>query len=386
MAGLSGITPPRASRRWSGTYTAAVAGRYILAIEGSGEGSGNRVTLDGKPVFDNWSLVRAFEPSLTLDLTAGPHTVVVEDKQDGTFSGHLQFGIVAEDKVVTERARKLAATAGIVVVSAGFNHSSESEGGDRTFSLPFGQDQLIQAMASANPRTVVTLTSGGNVDSTAWIDRVPALLETWYAGQSGGTALAEILFGDVNPSGHLPATFERRAEDNPTFSNYYPEGDTRRVLYKEGIFVGYRGYQHNRTTPLFPFGYGLSYTTFSFSNLTVTPTSAGANPQVTVTFDLKNTGSRKGADVAQVYLSDDHLKAPHAERQLKGFERVDLGPGETRHVSVTLDARAFAFYNVQAKKWTIDPGKFTVEVGDSVESLPLHADLTLTQQAAATSF
>ena len=130
----------------------------------------------------------------------------------------------------------------------------------------------------------------------------------------------------------------------------------------------------------------LSYTTFSFSNLAVSPTSAGANPQVTVTFDLKNTGSRKGADVAQVYVSDNHLKAPHAERQLKGFQRVELAPGDTRHVSITLDPHAFAWYDTGAKKWTIDPGKFTVHVGDNVDSLPLHTDLELTRAAASTTF
>lgn len=378
--------PKKLSQRWTGTYTAAADGDYVVAIEGSGEGSGNRVTLDGKQIFEEWDLVRAFQPAATIHLSAGPHRLVVEAKQNGLFGGHLRFGIMAADKIVSDRAKQLAAKADVVLVSAGFDHSSESEGGDRTFALPFGQNQLIQAMASANPKTIVTVTSGGNVDSSAWLDHVPALLETWYAGQSGGAALAEILFGDVNPSGHLPATFERRAEDNPTFANYYPEPGTRRVLYKEGIFVGYRGYEHNHTTPLFPFGFGLSYTTFSFANLAVSPTSAGVNPEVTVTFDLKNTGSRKGAEVAQVYVSDDHLKAPHAARQLKGFERVDLAPGETRHVSVNLDPRAFAWYDVSSKKWTVDPGRFTVEVGDSVESLPLHAIIDLTREAAATTF
>ncbi len=383
---LSGSGRKTSSRRWSGSYTAPSDADYIVVVDGSGEGSGNRVSLDGKQIFDNWDLVRAFQPAATIHLSAGPHKLVVEDKQGGLFGGHLAFAIVPASTIVNERAKQLAAKADVIVVTAGFDHSSESEGGDRTFALPFGQDQLIQAMAAANPKTIVTVTSGGNVDSHLWLDRVPALLETWYAGQSGGTALAEILFGDVNPSGHLPATFELRAEDNPTFSNYYPEPGSKKVLYKESIFVGYRGYQHNHTKPLFPFGFGLSYTTFSFSNLAVSPTSAGADPQVNVTFDLKNTGSRKGADVAQVYVSDDHLKAPHADRQLKGFERVDLAPGETRHVSVTLDPRAFAWYDTAAKKWTIDPGKFTIHVGDNVDSLPLHADLELTREAANSSF
>ncbi len=386
LSGSGLMTDKKSSRRWSGTYTAAADGDYILAIEGSGEGSGNRVSLDGKQVFENWDLVRAFQPAVTLHLAAGAHTLLVEDKQGGLFSGHIRFGIVAADKVVSARAKELAARADAVVVAAGFDHASESEGGDRTFALPFGQDQLIEAMAAANKKTIVTITSGGNVDSEAWLSKVPAVLETWYAGQSGGTALAEILFGDVNPGGHLPATFERRAEDNPTFNNYYPDPGTKEVHYKEGLFVGYRGYEHTHAKPLFPFGYGLSYTSFAFSGLKVSPESAGANPKITVSFNVKNTGARKGAEVAQVYVSDDHLKAPHAERQLKGFERVELAPGESRAVSVTLDARAFAWYDVAAKKWTIDPGKFTIHVGDNLESTPLHGSVTLAKEAAGSTF
>ena len=374
------------SHRFSGYYNVPTAGKYIVALQGSGEGSGNRVYLDGKVIIDNWDLLRAFEPQLTLELSAGPHKVVVEDRQTFVIGGRLRLAIVEANRIVNERAKALAAKADVVVVAAGFQASSESEGGDRTFALPYGQDELIQAMAAANKKVIVAITSGGNVDSNAWLDRVPALLETWYGGQDGGQALAEILLGDINPSGHLPATFERHAEDNPTYSNYYPEPGTKRVVYKEGIFVGYRGYEHNHVKPLFPFGYGLSYTTFKFASLAVSPDSAGANPQVTVTFDVTNTGSRKGAEVAQVYVSDDHAKIERPERELKGFGRVELAAGETKHVSVMLDARAFAYWSPEAKKWTIDPGKFTIRVGDSVESTPLSGSIELTSEAANSNF
>jgi beta-glucosidase len=382
------LFPPgkKVSRRYTGYYTAPLTGRYILALEASGEGSNNRVVVDGKQVIDDWELVRAFEPHVTLDLSAGPHKVVVEERQDFAVGGKLRVAIVPEEKIVNERAKELAAKADVVVVAAGFDKDSESEGGDRTFDLPYGQDALIRAMATANKKVIVAVTSGGNVDSNAWLDRVPVLLESWYGGQDGGRALAEILLGEVNPSGHLPATFERHAEDNPTFANYYPEAGTKRVVYKEGIFVGYRGYQHNHVKPLFPFGYGLSYTTFKFANLAVSPESAGANPQITVTFDVTNTGSRKGAEVAQVYLSDDHAKTERPERELKGFDRVSLESGETKHVSVTLDARAFAYWSTSTSKWTIDPGKFMVHVGDSVESTPLSGSVELTSEAANSSF
>jgi beta-glucosidase len=376
----------KVSRRYAGYYTAPSAGRYIVALEASGEGSNNRVFVDGKQLIDDWDLVRAFAPHVTLDLSAGPHKIVVEEKQNYVVGGKLRFAIVPEEKIVNERAKELAAKADVVVVAAGFDQDSEGEGGDRTFALPYGQDELIRAMADANKKVIVAVTSGGNMDSNAWRDRVPALLETWYGGQDGGRALAEILLGEVNPSGHLPATFERHAEDNPTFANYYPEPGTKRVVYKEGIFVGYRGYEHNHVKPLFPFGYGLSYTTFKFASLAVSPESAGANPQVMVTFDVTNTGSRKGAEVAQVYVSDDHAKMERPERELKGFERVELAPGETKHVSVTLDARAFAYWNASTSKWTIDPGKFTVHVGDSVEDTPLSGSVELTSEAAQSNF
>jgi beta-glucosidase len=374
------------SRRFTGYYTAATAGKYIVALEGSGEGSGNRVYVDGKMVIDDWKLVRAFQPQLTLELSAGAHKVVVEDRQMSPIGGRLRFAIVDVNKVVDARAVEMAAKADVVVVAAGFQGESESEGGDRTFALPYGQDQLIEAMAAANKKVIVDVTSGGNVDSEAWIEKVPALLESWYAGQAGGTALAEILLGEVNPSGHLPATFERRAEDNPTFNNYYPEGDSNKVVYKEGMFVGYRGYEKNHVKPLFPFGFGLSYTTFGFAHLAVTPKSAGNNPEVTVTFEVKNTGDRAGAEVAQVYVSEEHPVMPEPEKQLKGFARVQLAAGESKTVSVTLDARAFAAYDVAKKSWVIAPGKYEIRVGDSVETLELEGSVELTQEAAKTTF
>ena len=222
-------------------------------------------------VIDNWKLARAYQPHVTLQLSAGPHKIVAEDWQNSSIGGELRVAIVDQRTLVSAKAKEQASKADAVVIAAGFDAESEGEGADRTFDLPFGQDELIQEISAQNKNTIVAITSGGNVDSESWIDKVPAYLELWYPGESGGTALAEVLFGEVNPSGHLPATFEKKAEDNPTYNNYYPEGDSIDVTYKEGIFVGYRGYEHNNVTPRFPFGYGLSYTTFKFANLTVAP-------------------------------------------------------------------------------------------------------------------
>ena len=369
------------SRRWSGYYRAASDGPYEIVLEGPGEGGGNRVYLDDKMIIDNWKIVRAFAPHVTVQLPAGPHKFVVEDYQSGPVGGKLRVAIADQRTLVSKNALAQAAKADVVVIAAGYDNNSEGEGGDRTFDLPVGQDELIREISAANKKTIVAVTSGGNVDSSGWIDRVPAYLEAWYGGEQGGTAMGEVLFGAVNPSGHLPATFERKAEDNPTFANYYPEGDSKRVEYKEGIFVGYRGYEKNGTKPLFPFGYGLSYTTFKFSNLKVAP-AGGASVNYTVSFDVTNACKREGATVAQVYVADSHASVPRPPKELKGFERVSLKAGETRKVSVTLDGRSFAYYDVSAKKWTVAPGEFGILVGDSSEDVPLKGSVTI-QDAAA---
>jgi beta-glucosidase len=363
------------SRRWTGYFRAATDGPFEIVLEGPGEGGGNRLLVDDKPVFDNWKLVRAFQPHATLQLTAGMHKVVVEDYQTGPIGGKIRVAIADQRRLVSANAKTLAAKADVVVIAAGFDNASEGEGGDRTFDLPIGQDELIREIAAANPHTVVAVTSGGNVDSNAWLDRIPAYLETWYGGEQGGTALGEILFGAVNPSGHLPATFERRLEDNPTFSNYYPQGDSNRVVYKEGVFVGYRGYEQSEVKPLFPFGFGLSYTTFKYSNLAVSSEPAGVGPHYRVSFDVTNTGQRAGATVAQVYVGEAHASVPRPPKELKGFERVMLQPGETKKVSVELGGRAFAFYEVAGKHWKVDGGEFGILVGDSSADTPLKSNV-----------
>lgn len=367
------------AQRFTGYYQAQTDGMYLVAAAKGGEGTGIRVYVDDKPVIDDWALVKAFEPHITLHLSAGPHKVVLESWGGGPLGGRIRMAIAPVESLVSDHLKQLAAHADAVVVAAGFTTTpaveTEGEAGDRTFALPYGQDELIRVLAAANPRTIVTVTSGGNVDSSAWRDQVPAWLERWYGGQEGGLATAEILFGDTDPSGHLPVTFEKRAEDNPTFLSYYPQEGSVHVPYKEGIFVGYRGYEKNKVQPLFPFGYGLSYTTFRFSNLKVQGRKGSA--QATVEFDVTNTGKRSGATVAQVYVADGHAPVERPQHELKGFQRVELAPGQTRHVAVQLDARAFAYYNVAGHQWSIAPGIFTIQVGDSSASLPLSTSLSL---------
>jgi beta-glucosidase len=369
------------SSRWTGYYTPQDSGSYDIFVQTTREVGGSyRLYVDDKLILDNWTTLTALSDYRTLRLAPGAHKIVLE--QHGRAfrrAVRLRMGVVRTGKFVSDNAKKLAASADVVVVAAGFDSESEAESADRTFRLPLGQDELIKEMAAANKNTIVVMTSGGSVDMNAWLAQVPALVQAWYPGQEGGTALAEIIFGDVNPSGRLPVTFERRWEDNPVHDNYYPQAGTKRVVYKEGVFVGYRGYEHNRTKPLFPFGFGLSYTTFEYSNLSIKPVSQiETGPHYEVSFDVKNTGKREGAEVAQVYVGDTQTRVSRPAKELKGFLKVNLRAGETRRVSVMLDSRALSYYDVNAKQWRAEPGDFNVLVGRSSEQIELRGKLTLT--------
>jgi beta-glucosidase len=379
------------SSRWTGYYTPSAAGKYDLFVSSTGEDGGYyRVFVDDKIVLDDWTTSKEVLGVATLTFDTSPHKVVLEHHgQSEWLGGRLHMGIAREGTYVLPDAKKLAAKADVVVVAVGFDPLSESEGADRTFRLPPGQDELIQEMTAANKNTIVVLTSGGGTDMNRWLDRVPALLEAWYPGQEGGKVAAEILFGDVNPSGRLPATFERHWEDNPVHDSYYPAAGSNRVVYKEGVFVGYRGYEHNGTKPLFPFGYGLSYTSFKYGNLAIKPVDSDAKnngfstPLYQVSFDVTNTGTLAGADVAQVYVAEAHPKVPRPAKELKGFARINLKPGETKTATVILDGRAFSYYDANAKSWRADPGVYQILVGRSSQDIPLHSGVTLSADVAA---
>lgn len=380
--------PPKvSSARWTGYFTPgpagtpAQAGTYDVFVQQGGFGpTGYRLYVDGTLVRDRWDEARAVVDQLALPLDARPHKVVIERHVVPVLgTDFFQVGFRRQGTWVDSSAVRAARGADAVVLAVGFGPASESEGWDRTFQLPPGQDELIRAVAAANPRTVVVFNSGGAVDMTRWVDAVPAVLAAWYPGEAAGTAFADIVTGAVNPSGHLPATFERRWEDNPVYDSYYPEPGTNRVPYREGVFVGYRGYERNGTAPLFPFGHGLSYTTFRYANLAVTPAAGSAPnaPRYDVAFDVTNAGARAGAVVAQVYVSDAHAAVARPPKELKGFAKVMLQPGETRRVRMPLDLRSLAYYDVGGRQWRADAGTFTVRVGNSSADLPLTGTLAL---------
>jgi len=373
--------PPQTSASsWMGYFTPQSSGDHEIFVQTTGEAGGAfRLYVDDKLVFDNWTSSRALLSSTIQNLDAQPHKIVFERKgRPGFLGSRLRFGIVRSGTLVDDEALKIAAQADVVVLTPGFNPESESEGADRTFRLPPGQDELILRISAANKKTVVVMTSGGNVDMNSWVDHVPALIEAWYPGEQGGNALAEILFGDINPSGKLPVTFERNAKDNPTFNNYYPEKGTNKVVYNEGVFVGYRGFEHNNIAPRFPFGYGLSYTSFGYSGLSIQPVDTSEKKGLyKVTFTVKNTGKVAGAEVAEIYVGEGLPKLPRPEKELKGFSKVVLRPGESKMVSVLLDSRAFAYYDTAAQKWTINPGTFHIMVGRSSKQIDLRGTLQL---------
>ena len=372
-----GVNQNEVSARWSGYFTPSNPGEHLVFVQGPGEGGGYRLYVDDKLVIDSWELARAQVAQIRLPLAAGPHKIRFEYSVHWSWGGpSVRLGIVRPEAVVNATAKALASKADAVVLAVGFDPDSEGEGADRTFQLPPAQDELINQVAAANKNTIVVVTSGGAVDMNAWLDHVPALLESWYAGQAQGTALAQLLFGEYSPSGKLPVTFERRWEDNPAYDNYYPKAGDRRTEYKEGLFIGYRHFDKAAVKPQFPFGYGLSYTTFAYKNLSVTPAAVSGDQPVTVSFDVTNTGHRAGAEVAEVYVGEPRPVVSRPVKELKGFTKVRLNPGETRRVSLMLDRRAFAYFNIKNHDWTVDAAYFNVYVGSSSARIELTDKIT----------
>jgi len=359
------------SVRWTGTLTAPVTGRYTLALTGD---DGYRLFLDGKPLIDHWFEGAETTQTVEAALEAGqPHSLRIEYFQ-AAGDASLRFRWVppgaSSFTEATEAARK-SDVAVVFVTTAG----TEGEGGDRpSLALPGFQDKLIQAVVAANPKTFVVLNNGTPV-SMPWLRQVPGLVEAWFPGQEGGHAIASLLFGDINPSGKLPATLAARREDYPDYGNF--PGKNGQVTYAEGIYVGYRHFDKQKIAPLFPFGYGLSYTTFRYSHLRLSQPRMGLSSTVSVRVDVTNTGQREGAEVAELYVHDPTPKIDKPLRELKGFGKVDLLPGQTKTVMMTLRPRDFAYCDVPGRQWKADAGRYEIEVGASSRDIRQRASLRL---------
>jgi len=277
-----------------------------------------------------------------------------------------------------QEAAAVASKADVAIVVVGDSAKIESEGFDRkTLDLPGGQDELIQAVAKANPHTVVIFNAGGPINVSRWVGGVSSVVDAWFGGQETGHALADVLFGDVNPSGKLPFSFINDFKESPAFGNY--PGENLHVKYAEGIYVGYRYFDKHEIAPQYPFGYGLSYTKFAYSDLKITPRKVSRGQPVQVSMKLRNQGTRAGAEVVELYVHDGHASVDRPVKELKGFRRVELKPGEEKTVRFTLDKTAMAFYSVAKKAWVAEPGQFDVLVGASSRDILLKGTFDLGQ-------
>jgi beta-glucosidase len=267
----------------------------------------------------------------------------------------------------------------------------DSEGWDRPFELPEDQEEKVEECVNNNPNTIVIVTSGSGIRMTDWNDKAKAIIYAWYGGQIGNKALSEVIAGKINPSGKLPITIEKEFKDSPA-CGYLPEGETlyedwnaRReeehsvydISYKEGVFVGYRWYEKKNIEPLYPFGYGMSYTTFEYSDLRILKEWFSERDNISVTFTIKNIGNRKGAEIAQLYIHDVESSVPRPVKELKGFKKVDLEKGQSATVSLQLSKKDFSFWDPASKDWFAEKGKFIIYIGSSLKDIRLKKEIEL---------
>jgi beta-glucosidase len=275
-----------------------------------------------------------------------------------------------------KEAVNVALKADTVILFVGDNARVESEGFDRkTLDLPVGQDELIQAVVKANHNTVVVFNAGAPVNVSRWVSDVPSLVDAWFGGQEMGHAIADVLFGDVNPSGKLPFSFINDFKESPAHGNY--PGEDLHVKYSEGIYVGYRYFDKNNIAPQYPFGYGLSYTDFEYSDLKIEPVKDSGVEKFEVSLQIRNRGKRTGAEVVQLYIHDGHASVDRPVKELKGFRRMELDPGKSSTVNFTIDKSSLAFFSTQKKDWVAEPGRFDVLLGSSSADIRLKGSLEL---------
>lgn len=383
----SGVGATQWSAKWTGTIDPPATGSYTFSLTSD---DGSRLFINGQQVISMWQDQAATTQTATVNLTAGqPASVEVDYYQDGGASS-LSLGWQPPGGDLIQQAAATAAKSDVAVV---FAADPESEGTDLpNLELPGQQNQLISAVAAANPNTIVVLNTASPV-TMPWLDQVKGVFEAWYPGQEDGNAIAALLFGDVNPSGHLPITFPTSDSATPIQSPQQYPGVNGEADYTEGVDVGYRWYDAHNVTPLFPFGYGLSYTSFAFSHLVTAPGQLSPNGHETVSAEVTNTGTRAGADVVQLYIGDPSASG-EPPRQLKGFQKVFLQPGQTTTVHFTLSDQDGAYWDDNAHGWVTPAGTYQVMVGDSSAILPLTGSFTVprtlgpryvTVQAPATS-
>ncbi|MBN1351866.1 glycoside hydrolase family 3 C-terminal domain-containing protein [candidate division KSB1 bacterium] len=364
------------SARWTGQMIAPGTGTYEIGMNAD---NGVRIYVDEKLIVDEWSTA---DPGI---LKSGFIELIKGKKYDLRIEffenlGDAMAKMGMAPKYVPEEeiglAVEVAKQADIAILCVGLNDALEGESYDRKdLSLPPEQLSLIQAVADVNENTIVILYNATPVLMNDWLNRVPAVIEAFYPGQEGGTALTEILFGEVNPSGKLPLTFINAWEDSPAYGTY--PGTQEIAVYSEGIFVGYRHFDKHNTEPLFPFGFGLSYTAFEYSDLAITPGTIEQDGVVKVTASVKNTGKVAGDEIVQLYLQDMEASLEREVKALKGFQRISLNPGETKRIEFSLDREALSFFDMKTRSWVAEPGQFRVLIGCSSRDIRLEGGFEL---------
>jgi beta-glucosidase len=361
------------SIRWTGKFIPPVTQTYQLSI--SSNNGGSRLYINSKQVVDNRGENRRPQ-SCEIGMEAGKvYDIKIEfyNNADGAVMRLGWKEPAGNESKAIEQAVEVARKADVVVLCVGNTADSESEGSDvADFKMPGNQDELVQAVVKANPNTIVVVYSGVPVLMKNWLNNAKAVIAAMYPGQEGGNALAQILFGKVNPSGKLPFSYIQESSQSPAFKGYKDPG--LKVNYSEGVFVGYRYYDKNHIEPLFPFGYGLSYTTFEYSKLKVQKTG---DRTYLVSVAVKNAGKVAGEETVQLYVGQKKCSVERPLKELKGFAKVNLMPGETKTIDIKLDERAFQFYHPEKKQWTAEPGEFEILAGASSRDLRLKDTIKL---------
>nr|MDA3861478.1 glycoside hydrolase family 3 C-terminal domain-containing protein [Melioribacteraceae bacterium] len=355
------------SARFNAFFTPKESGNYLLGVLGD---DGYRLFLDDVEVISEWRDQGDFHAKHEGFFNAGQeYKIDLEYYQSGG-DARIKLGVKKYKQLINPKqyptlALEAAKKADIVVMAVGFDPSTESEGFDRTFEMPYKQSELIKKISTVNKNIIVVINSGGNVEMDSWIKNVKGLLMTWYPGQEGNIAAAEILFGITNPSGKLPASFEYKIEDNPTYNFYFDEDEDLRVNYGEGLFVGYRFWDKSNNSPRFPFGFGLSYTEFEYSDFTIAKKEYSKDETIKLSVNVKNVGKSDGAEIVQLYVSDKVSSLPRPVKELKDFGKVFLEKGEIKTIEFELEKDAFSFYNPESHQWEIESGEFEILIGSS---------------------
>ncbi|MFA6450512.1 MAG: glycoside hydrolase family 3 C-terminal domain-containing protein [bacterium] len=371
---IEGINKDSFSARWTGKLVPPTSGEYKFVVVSN---SVAQLFINGKLKVNYWANDSGKGKIATVNLKAGEEYKIRFEYQNMGRGASAQLGWQRPGVSPMNDAAKLAKESDVAIVFAGIDKRLEGEGHDRdSLEIPGLQNELIKKIVAANPNTIVVLQNGTPLIMKEWLDKVPALVEAWYPGQEGGRAIAEILFGDVNPSGRLSITMPNSWEESPAFGNY--PGKNLKVNYSDGIFIGYRYYDAKGIEPVFPFGFGLSYTDFKYSDLKISPEKMGADgKKITVSLNVKNTGARAGKEVVQLYVSDIKSSAPRPIRELKGIRKIYIEPGESKNVTFDLDQSALSFFDPKKNKWVAEPGAFEIEAGSSSRDIKVKGAFTL---------